>query len=158
MDGTGRASVSFVPPEGGSYRLRALTADAAGRQNRASAFLWVSSSTYVSWRMENNDRIELVADRDSYQPGDVAEILIPSPFRGEATALVTVERGRFFQHEIITLRSNSEIYRLPITPDYAPTIFVSVVLIKGIDETSPLQLQGGRGQAERLNRAAGPHG
>jgi uncharacterized protein YfaS (alpha-2-macroglobulin family) len=138
MDGTGRASVSFVPPEGGSYRLRALTADAAGRQNRASAFLWVSSSTYVSWRMENNDRIELVADRDSYQPGDVAEILIPSPFRGEATALVTVERGRFFQHEIITLRSNSEIYRLPITPDYAPTIFVSVVLIKGIDETSPL--------------------
>lgn len=138
MDATGRSTVSFFPQEGGSYRLRALTTDAAGRENRASAFLWVSSSTYVSWRMENNDRIDLVADRDSYHPGDVAEILIPSPFRGEATALVTVERGGFFEHEVITLRSNSEIYRLPITADYAPTVFVSVVLIKGIDETNPV--------------------
>jgi hypothetical protein len=138
MGADGRVSLTFVPPDGGSYRLRTTTTDDAGRENRASAFFWVSSSSYVSWRMENNDQIELIADRDSYRPGDIAEILIPSPYRGEVKALVTVERGRFFQQEVITLRSNSEIYRLPITADHAPTIFVSVVLIKGIDETNSL--------------------
>jgi len=138
MAANGRTSLTFIPPDGGSYRLRAITTDAAGRQNQASAFLWVSSRFYVSWRMENNDRIELVADRDSYSPGDVAEILIPSPYRGEVKALVTIERGRFFEQKVITLRSNSEIYQLPITGEYAPTIFVSVVLIKGIDETNHL--------------------
>ncbi len=138
MGADGRASLAFVPETGGSYRLRAFTSDAAGRENRASTFFWVSSSDYVSWRMDNNDRIELVADRDSYSPGDVAEILIPSPYRGEVRALITVERGRFFRQEVITLRGNSEIYRLPITADHAPTVFFSVVLIKGIDETSPL--------------------
>ncbi|MBN1319162.1 MAG: Ig-like domain-containing protein, partial [Anaerolineales bacterium] len=136
MDANGKGVVSYTPEEGGSYRLRAITTDQAGRENRASAFLWVSSSQYVSWRMENNDRIELIADSDNYKPGDVAEILIPSPFQGVVKALVTVERGRFFQQEIITLQSNSEIYRLPITADHAPTVFVSVVLIKGIDETN----------------------
>ena len=138
MGADGRATLDFVPEEGGSYRLRAITTDDAGRTNQASAFLWVSSERYVSWRMENNDRIELVADRDSYSPGDVAEILIPSPYRGEVQALVTVERGRFFQQEVITLDSNSAIYRLPIVADYAPTIYVSVVLMKGIDETNLL--------------------
>ena len=138
MGENGRSSLTFAPPSGGSYRLHAITSDDAGRENRASAFLWVSSSRYVSWQMENNDRIELIADKESYRPGDVAEILIPSPFRGEVKALVTIERGRFLGHEIITLNSNSEIYRLPITADHAPTIFVSVVLVKGIDETNKL--------------------
>ncbi len=138
MGSDGRAQTSFVPLDGGSYRLRAIIRDDAGRENRASVFLWVSSTSYVSWRMENNDRIELIADRDAYRPGDVAEILIPSPYRGEVTALVTVERGRFFQQEVITLRSNSEVYHLLITAEHAPTVFVSVVLIKGIDETNLL--------------------
>lgn len=134
----GRATLTFDPPAGGSYRLRVIIRDDAGRENRASTFLWVSGDAFVSWRMENNDRIELIADRDSYQPGDVAEILIPSPYQGEVQALVTVERGKFFQQQVITLRGNSEIYRLPITAEYAPTVYVSVVLVKGIDETNPL--------------------
>lgn len=138
MDANGKAAISFTPDEGGSYRLKATTTDDAGRKNSASAFLWVSSSEYVSWRMDNNDRIELIADSDSYKPGDVAEILIPSPFQGDVKALITVERGRFFKQEILTLKSNSDIYRLPITADYAPTVYVSVVLIKGIDETNPI--------------------
>jgi alpha-2-macroglobulin len=134
----GRATATFVPPEPGSYRLRVIARDEAGRENRASSFLWVSGDAFVSWRMENNDRIELIADRTSYRPGDVAEILIPSPFQGEVKALVTVERGHFFQQQVLTLQGNSEIYRLPITDDYAPTVYVSVILVKGIDETNRL--------------------
>jgi uncharacterized protein YfaS (alpha-2-macroglobulin family) len=134
----GRATATFVPAEPGSYRLRAITRDQAGRENRASTFLWVSGEEFVTWRMDNNDRIELIADRDSYRPGDVAEILIPSPYQGQVKALVTVERGHFFQQEVLTLQGNSELYRLPITDDFAPTVYVSVVLVKGIDETNSL--------------------
>ena len=34
----------------------------------------------LSWKVENNDRITLVADKESYAPGDVAHVLVPSPF------------------------------------------------------------------------------
>ena len=34
--------------------------------------------------------------------------------------------------------SNSYVYHLPITDDFAPNVFVSVVLVKGVDENNPV--------------------
>lgn len=133
----GRATASFTPPSGGNYKAVVQGRDAGGRTTRAGAFVWVTSQDYITWRQDNSDRIELVTDKRDYRPGDTAEILIPSPFQGEATALVTVERNNVIRHEVIRLTSNSTVYRLPITDDYAPNVFVSVLIVKGVDATNP---------------------
>ncbi|MCC6187683.1 MAG: Ig-like domain-containing protein [Anaerolineales bacterium] len=133
----GQATGAFTPPKGGVYQVKVTGADSGGRRVTASTIVWVASEEYVAWRQENNDRLNLVADKKSYRPGDTAEILIPSPFQGEATALITVERGRIIEHEVVRLTENSSIYRLPITEYYAPDVFFSVVLIKGVDENNP---------------------
>jgi uncharacterized protein YfaS (alpha-2-macroglobulin family) len=86
---------------------------------------------YVSWRRENNDRLTLIGDKNTYVPGETAEILIPSPFQGEQYAFITVERGGVLRSEVLRLTSNSTIYHLPITSDLAPNIYFSVVLVKG---------------------------
>ncbi len=134
----GEAQASFVPEEGGTYRIVATGLDGKQNKVRSAAYLWVSSSEYVSWRQENNDRIQPVADKKSYKPGEAASILIPSPFQGEVQALITVERGRILSHQVITLKSNSDVYQLPITPQMAPNVFVSIVLVKGVDATTPV--------------------
>ena len=85
----------------------------------------------------NNDRIELVADKRLYEPGDTARILIPSPFTGPVQALVTIERAGIVSAEVITLEGNSETLELPITEEHIPNIFVSVIIAKGVDETNP---------------------
>ena len=136
-DADGKASTTFTPEEGGTYKILVTGLDAGGRTVRASTYVWVTSRDYVNWRAENNDRINLVADRKSYAPGDTAEILIPSPFQGATTALVTVERGRVLSHQVITLENNSTVFQLPITEEYAPNVFVSAVLVKGVDDTNP---------------------
>ncbi len=135
-DGNGRARFQFIPPNGGVFRAYVATQDAQGNASRASTYLWVSGSEYVSWRQSNDHSFELISDKSSYQPGETAEILIASPFQGEVSALVTVERGHIKQHEVIRLVNNSTIYRLPITADMAPNVFVSIMVIKGVDETS----------------------
>lgn len=138
-DGQGRASANFTPPRAGSYKIRATVSDPLGNAQSGSAFVWVSGSEFVAWRQANNDRIDLVADKDTYAPGETAEILIASPFQGrDVRALVTIERGSILSHEVITLDSNSHVYRLPITGDLAPNIFVSVVIVKGVDSTNPI--------------------
>jgi uncharacterized protein YfaS (alpha-2-macroglobulin family) len=96
--------------------------------------VWVSSEEYVSWRQDNNDRISLVADKKEYTPGDVAKILIPSPYQGQVRALITTERGRILDQQVITLQTNSEVIEVPITPAMAPNAFVSVVIVKGVDQ------------------------
>jgi uncharacterized protein YfaS (alpha-2-macroglobulin family) len=133
----GRATGTFTPPKGGVYQVRVTGTDAGGHTVTASTIIWVADQEFVSWRQENNDRINLVTDRKSYRPGDTAEILIPSPFQGEATALITLERGHVLSHEVVRLTTNSTVYRLPITADFAPDVFFSVVLIKGVDDNNP---------------------
>lgn len=134
----GQAIANFVPQAGGTYIVRAEGCDERDNDIVSATWLWVSTSEYVSWRQENNDRIQLIADRRAYQPGDVAQILVPSPFQGDVTALFTVERGRIIEHWVQTLSGNAETVELPISGDYAPNVYVSVVLVKGIDETNPV--------------------
>ncbi|MCC7209727.1 MAG: hypothetical protein IT323_20630, partial [Anaerolineae bacterium] len=57
-------------------------------------------------------------------------------FQGDATALITVERGGILKTDVLALTSNSAIYDLEITPDMAPNAFVSVTVIKGEDATN----------------------
>ncbi len=138
-DNQGRALINFTLPEGGTYKIRATVRDEDGNSNVGSAFMWVSGSGFVPWRQTNSDRIDLIADKDTYQPGDTAEVLITSPFEGrDVQALVSVERGSILSYEVITLRSNSTVYRVPITGELAPDVFVSVVLVKGVDADNPV--------------------
>lgn len=136
-DADGLARVVFTPPAGGVYKVYAHATDAAGNAITSSAFMWVSGSDFVNWRQENSNRIQLITDKDEYAVGDTAEILIASPWQGTAYALVTVERGDILTREVVRLDTNSTVYRLPITPDFAPNVFVSVMLVKGVDANNP---------------------
>ncbi|GAB4479570.1 MAG: Ig-like domain-containing protein [Anaerolineae bacterium] len=138
-DANGRATVSFVPPEGGVYRIEAVVRDERGRESKSSAYLWVTDAEYVAWRQTNDNRIDMVADRRSYRPGDTAEVLITSPWAGDnVRALITIERGGILSHTVVQLTTNSYVYRIPITGALAPNVYVSAVLIRGGDEADPL--------------------
>jgi uncharacterized protein YfaS (alpha-2-macroglobulin family) len=137
VDDQGKASVKFTPPNGGIFRARVSAVDNAGNPSSASTFMWVAGAEFIPWRQTNDHSFDLVTDRKSYSPGDTAEILIASPFEGEAYALVTVERGRIHYQDVVKLTSNSMIYKLPIQADMAPNVYVSVILIKGVDEKNP---------------------
>ena len=91
----------------------------------------------MAWRRENHDRIELVADKALYEPGENAQILVPNPFICAVDALVTIERDGVIESQIVTLEKSDELLDIPITSEHIPNIYVSVVLVKGVDETNP---------------------
>ncbi|HVN53000.1 MAG TPA: Ig-like domain-containing protein [Anaerolineaceae bacterium] len=137
LDGQGRGKVAFTPAKGGIYRARITARDAKGNEGAASAFIWVAGDDYIPWMQSNSRGFQLVADKATYQPGETAELLIASPFQGEATTLVTVERGRVRASEVVQLKGNSTIYKLPLRADMAPNVYVSVVVVKGVDADNP---------------------
>ncbi len=137
-DGAGIALAAFVPDKGGVYRVRAFGSDSRENLVRSSTYVWISASDYVTWRQENNDRIELIADKDSYLPGETARVLVPSPFDGQVQALLTIERGRVLSHRILTLATNSDQIDIPILPEYAPNVYVSVFIVKGATPDHPV--------------------
>ena len=134
----GTADFVFTPPNGGIFKAIITSMDEVGNEVRSSTTIWVSSEEYVSWRQQNSNRIDLIADKDSYNIGDVGQILITSPYQGTTEALITIERGDVLTTEHVTMESNSYVYEFPISEDYAPNIYVSVLLIKGVDENNPV--------------------
>ncbi len=137
-DSDGQAVADFVPDKGGIYRVQARAVDSRRNEVRSSTFMWVSGAEYVNWRQENNDRIELVTNQREYNVGDTATILVPHPYSGTVKALVTLERGHIYDHFVTELETNSEQLEIPITVDMVPNIYVSVVVVKGVDEADAL--------------------
>ena len=143
----GSTILRFVPPEGGTYKVSVSGTDDEGRIARSSLFIWASGPETVSWRRSNDDRITLISDKTAYEVGETAEILIPSPYAGEQWALITVERAGVLWRDVVKLESNSDVYRLPITDEYIPNIFVGVVIVQGREDARALA-NGSSGVAE----------
>lgn len=138
-DGAGAGEFLWTPESGGQYLIAFSGQDGAGNPTSSAAFVWVSSgaSGFVAWPRDNNDRLELVADKKGYAPGDTAKVLIPSPFTGPVYALITLERGGIIERSVRLLAGNSETLEIPIRSEHIPNIYVSVALVKGVDETNP---------------------
>jgi len=137
LDSRGQARLTFIPPNGGVYKAIVSAVDGRGNLAEAGALIWVAGAEFVPWRQTNERGFQLVLDQDTYRPGETAEVLIASPFQGQAYALVTVERGRIRRQEVVVLEGNSTLYRLPVTADLAPNAYLSVVVVKGVDAANP---------------------
>lgn len=136
-DEEGRDSVAFTPEAGGSYTALAIGADEQGNEIRSRLYFWVADEEFVAWARENNDRMDLVADKESYAVGDVARILVPTPFEG-MTALITEERYEIHSTTVRTLEGTAEVLEIPITEEMIPNMVINVVAVKGITDETPL--------------------
>src|SRR5690606_23016977 len=91
-----------------------------------------TGDTYVWWGQPSNS-IDLIADADSYVPGDTAEILVPVSLEGTSYLLVTVERDGIMTHEIIEVEGSTYVYQLPLENIHAPGVWVYIYVMHGID-------------------------
>jgi alpha-2-macroglobulin len=131
-------------PEPGYYIARASAKDRLGNPVFASLGLYAiddraDSAPDVGWREEDRRGLRLELDRPSYAPGDVAKVLVKSPFRA-GTAMVTVERGSILHRQVVELKGPMPLVEIPIKDDFFPNAFVSVHLLRGRTARSvPLQ-------------------
>ena len=120
----GKARLSFVPPTAGTFML-----DVAGGGAHSQVLVWVAGAGGAAWPDLPDQRLELRADRETYTPGETAKIFIPNPFPVSSLALVTVERGLFFNSEVISLTGSGREYSLPLTDEHAPNVYLSVTVL-----------------------------
>src|SRR5438093_383876 len=135
--GDATARLTYRPAQSGQLRVVAEVTDAKGRVARSATWLWVTGKAFAYWQVTNDDTIKLVADKDRYEVGDTAELLVPAPFAG-ATGLVTVERGKVQTREVHTFVTNSKRLRIPIVDRSLPDGFGSVVLYRAPTHEDPV--------------------
>ncbi|CAM4019125.1 alpha-2-macroglobulin [Corallococcus sp. ZKHCc1 1396] len=125
----------FTPALPGLYVLEAVATDAKGRKATTRDSLYVTGSGWVSWQRNDTDRIDLVADKQLYDVGDTAKILVKSPYP-EAEALVTVEREGVLSVRRVKLKGSATALDIPLGDGAIPNVFVGVVLVRGRVESA----------------------
>jgi uncharacterized protein YfaS (alpha-2-macroglobulin family) len=120
-----------VPLSSGGYFVLTARADAdAGRFTTTTTSFYVMGQGYTAWERYDHNRINLVAERTTYKPGETARIMIQSPWE-TATALLTTEREGIRSYHQFALTSTQQSIEVPLTEADIPNLFVSVMLVKG---------------------------
>jgi uncharacterized protein YfaS (alpha-2-macroglobulin family) len=112
---------------GGSYRIRAVVADSAGRTNLTEFQRWVSGGQRPAAQRVEQEQVTLIPDKEIYQPGDTAQILVQAPF-SPAEGLATISRGDIVSTQRFTVDDGTFTLEVPIEDAHIPNLTVQVDL------------------------------
>ena len=102
-----------------------------GRTSESVWTLYAWGDTYVNWPRSNNDALDIVADKSSYNVGDTAHIVVKSPYQGKGVkALLTVEREQVISSTVYDVKSNAMKFDIPIRETSVPVVYASVTITK----------------------------
>jgi uncharacterized protein YfaS (alpha-2-macroglobulin family) len=125
---------TFETPEGGKYQITALITDEMGRKNQTQITRWVSGGKRPPARKVELEEVTLIPDRDNYQPGDTAQILVQSPF-GAATGLLTVSRSGLLYTQSFEIKEDTITLSIPIEEQHIPNLNIQVDLVGSAPRT-----------------------
>lgn len=117
---------SFHAPHEGRWRVTAVVTDEQGRKSQTATQVYVMG-TGPSDRRLGEDRVTLAADKQEYQPGDVAELLVLSP-EVPAEGLLTVRRQGIVHLERFTMKSASHVLKVKLEDGLVPNVELRVDL------------------------------
>ena len=116
--------------EPGEVELVAIATDDSGNKIEASTTINVVREEEFWFGGHDTDRIDVLPEKRSYQPGETAKLQVRMPFR-QATALLTVEREGILHSEIVELRGTDPTVSLKIAPEWGPNAYVNVLVLRG---------------------------
>jgi uncharacterized protein YfaS (alpha-2-macroglobulin family) len=129
-DDKGRVFCAVKPPVSGNILMGAVTKDKDGNLSYANASAWFAGTETWWFDQANDDRMDVIPERKRYEPGQTAQLQVRMPFR-QATALVTIEREGVIDSFVQPLSGTAPVIRVPLKGNYAPNVFVSVLVVRG---------------------------
>jgi uncharacterized protein YfaS (alpha-2-macroglobulin family) len=119
---------AFETTVGGSYLITAEVSDELGRKNQSQFTRWVSGGSQPPSRKVEQEVVTLIPDQETYQPGDVAHVLVQSPF-SPAEGLLTVDRSGILYTERFHVEDGAATLAIPIEEAHIPNLNLQVDLV-----------------------------
>lgn len=129
---TGTAqSVPLNLPEAGEYRVAVEGMDRQGRPFRTATTIWVAGTDAgeeAPWEYLDYGYMALVSDKEMYEPGETARLLVQTTVDTEA--IVTVEREGVMRYYKQPVTVANPVVSVPLGEADAPGVDVSVFLVQ----------------------------
>jgi uncharacterized protein YfaS (alpha-2-macroglobulin family) len=128
-DASGKAQIKVTIPDAGEFRVRVTATTPEKREVESAAYLWAPGES-PWWSGPAQEKVQIVPDKKSYQPGDTAHVLVVTG-KEPASVLVTSEGNGLYSGQVIKSTAGSITVDVPIKPEYAPNFYVAAVFIRG---------------------------
>jgi uncharacterized protein YfaS (alpha-2-macroglobulin family) len=129
-DAQGLLRCDVAPGGSGEILLLASAKDAQGKPARAGGSFWNYGGGDTWFAAGNQDRIDVIPEKREYRAGETARFQVRTPFR-EGTALVSVEAGGIVETFVRPLSRFNPIVDVPVKAEWAPNVYVSVLVVRG---------------------------
>ena len=123
-------TLSLPVEAAGVYVVEISAQDRLGRRQTVSADLYVAGDTPVAWEKPKANVFETTPDKTAYDPGEVANLLLKSPFQ-MARALIVVEGPKANQYHWVDIENGQGVFPLPISGDMTPRVPIHALLLRG---------------------------
>ena len=127
VEGRATATITLPPGHSGSFRVT-VKAIENGRELTDQTWLWVPGSQDTAVEDEGDRFVELLADRRTYAPGDVARLVV----RGDklnGPVLVTKEGQHVSWHQVLRPAASDAI-EVPVDASDVGDVYVNIAYLR----------------------------
>jgi alpha-2-macroglobulin len=126
----GSATAQLTIPAGGSYRVIVTARTPEGRIVEASSYVWASGGAEDLFWGGASHSVQIVPDKKSYRPGDVAKFLIVTG-KANTPVWVTVEGRDIRTQKLVRSQGATASFEYTISADDEPGFYLSAELLRG---------------------------
>jgi len=121
-------SISFTPYSSGEYEVRISKPGAATYvADDFYAYGW-NDTRNTSFEVSNEGEVDIQLDKESYNVGDKANVLLKSPFEGKI--LLTVERGSVLEYHYLDTKEKAASISISVKDEFLPNVFITATAIR----------------------------
>lgn len=147
-DGRGTFKFQVKYPDWGRYYVEVTDSGSRNDSHVAGKIVYIDWPGWAGRAQEGGTgsaaMIPLTASKNQYVSGESAEVTFNS--NEAATAYITIEKaGRIIKQQKIDTKKGSNVYKLPLTAEMSPNIYVHVTLLQPHLQTAnslPIRLYG----------------
>ncbi|MGO4569656.1 alpha-2-macroglobulin [Rhizobium sp. 2YAF20] len=129
-------TLALEATDAGVYIIQLEATDKIGRRQQVSVDFFVGGTTPVTWSQAPARTAVVTTDKDSYIPGETANLLIQSPFQtARALAVIEEPEGKF-RYDWVDIADGYGHYAVTVRKEYMPEVPVHFLIMRGRLETS----------------------
>ena len=126
---------TFVAKAGGRYTVTATVMDDRERFNESEFTIWVPGGKTPPKRNVEQEEVQIIPSKKDFASGDVAELLVISPFV-PAEGVLTLRRDGIVKTERFSMKDSSITLKIPLEEKYLPNIYAQVDLVGAATRTN----------------------
>ena len=123
--------------DAGVYVVQLEAYDRLKRRQQVSVDFFVGGDTPVTFARPPAESATITTDKDKYAPGEVATLIIQSPFQNARALAIVEQPSGVYDYEFVDIANGFGRYALPVKKEQTPKLAVHFLIMRGRLKDAP---------------------